>query len=57
MGGDGGVDKVAAEAPEPSEGALLVGAGEAAISDDTSATRIAASFRVSLIAPLLLPSR
>ena len=36
MGGDGGVDEIAAQAPEPRERPLLVGAGEAAVADDVS---------------------
>jgi hypothetical protein len=34
MGGDGGVDQVAAQAPQARERALLVGAGEPAEADD-----------------------
>ena len=34
MGGDGGIDEVAAEAPKTDERALLIGAGEPAIADD-----------------------
>ena len=34
MGGDGGIDQVAAEAPQPRKRPLLVGAGEAAVADD-----------------------
>ncbi len=36
MSGDGGVDQVAAQAPEPRERPVFVGAGETAISDDIS---------------------
>ena len=34
MGGDGGVDQIAAQRPEPRQRALLVRAGEPAIADD-----------------------
>ena len=34
MGGDGGVDKVAAQAPEPRERTVLVGSGEPGVADD-----------------------
>jgi hypothetical protein len=34
MGGDGGIDQVAAEAPQPRQGAILVGASEPAVADD-----------------------
>ena len=34
MGGDGGVDEIAAEAPKPREGAILVLTGEPAVADD-----------------------
>ena len=34
MGGDGGVDEVAAQTPKPRERAIFVGAGEPAVSDD-----------------------
>ncbi len=34
MGGDGGVDEVAAQTPETREGAILVGAGKPAVADD-----------------------
>ena len=33
MGGDGGVDQVAAQAPKPRQGAVLIGAGEPAVAD------------------------
>jgi len=52
MGADGRVDQIAAEAPEASKGPVLVSSGEPTIADDVR-DRIAASFRVSLIAPLL----
>jgi hypothetical protein len=53
---DGQVDEVAARRAEPRERALLVGAGER-LTPTTSATRIAASFRASLIAPPLCSRR
>ena len=34
MGGDGGVDEVAAQAPQARKRPLLVGAGEPTVSDD-----------------------
>ena len=34
MGGDGGVDEVAAQAPKARQRAVLVGAGEPAVADD-----------------------
>jgi hypothetical protein len=34
MGGDGGVDQVAAQRPEPRECSLLVDAGQPAVADD-----------------------
>ena len=34
MRGDGGIDQIAAQRPEPRERALLVGAGEPAVADD-----------------------
>ena len=34
MGGDGGIDEIAAQAPKPRERTLLVRAGEPAIADD-----------------------
>jgi hypothetical protein len=34
MGGDGGVDEIAAQAPQTRERSLLVGAGEPAVADD-----------------------
>ena len=34
MGGDGGVDQIAAEAPKARQGAVLVRAGEPAVADD-----------------------
>jgi hypothetical protein len=33
MGGDGGIDQIAAQAPKPRKRAVLVGAGEAAVAD------------------------
>ena len=52
MHGDSRVDQVAAQRPQPRENALLVRAGEPASTRRRRSTRIAASFRVSLIAPL-----
>ena len=52
MDGDRRVEQVAAQRSEPSEDAIFVRPGEPAITNDVR-TRIAASFRVSLIAPLL----
>jgi hypothetical protein len=53
MGRDGRLDQIAAETPKTRERAILVDAGDPAVADDVP-TRIAASFRVSLIAPLRL---
>jgi hypothetical protein len=36
MGGDGGVDEVAAEAPEARKGPVLVSTGEPAVTDNVS---------------------
>ena len=33
MRGDGGIDQIAAQAPEPRKGAVLVGAGEPGVAD------------------------
>ena len=52
VGGDGGVDEVAAQASKARERAILVRSREPAIADDIG-DQDAASFRVSLIAPLL----
>ena len=51
MHGDRWIDQIAAQRPEPRQDAILVRAREPAIADDVRATRIAAIFRVSLIAP------
>jgi hypothetical protein len=55
MGGNCRIDQIAAQAPQPREGAVLVRPRKAAVAT-TSATRIAASFRVSLMAPLSPPT-
>jgi hypothetical protein len=47
---DGGVDEIAAQRPKTRKRSIIVGAG---LKPTTSATRIAASLRVSLIPPLL----
>jgi hypothetical protein len=36
VGGDGGVDEIAAQAPKSRKGPVLIDAGEPAISDDVS---------------------
>ena len=51
MGGDGGVDQIAAQPPKPRQGAVLVRAGEPTVADDVGdqdrafpATRLCAEF-------------
>ena len=53
MSGDSRVDEVAAQTPQTREGAILVGTPPTGCIRRHPQTRIAASFRVSLIAPLL----
>jgi hypothetical protein len=53
MGGDGRINEIAAQAAKAGEPAILVGARQR-LYPTTSATRIAASFRVSPIGPLWL---
>jgi hypothetical protein len=43
--GDGGIDQIAPQRPQPRKGALFVGAGEPAVTDYVTA-RMAASLRV-----------
>ena len=50
MHGDGGVDQVAAQRPQPREGSVFVGSRKPASSRRRPTTKIAASFRVSLTA-------
>ena len=49
MHGDGRIDQIAAQRPQPRQDAIFVRAGEPAIADHIRA-KIAASFRVSLMA-------
>ena len=51
MGGDGWIDEISCGALSGAQGPILVGTGEPAITNDIR-NQIAASFRVSLIAPL-----
>ena len=52
--GDGRIDQVAAERPQPRQNPVLVGSGKPRIADDSD-TKIAASFRVSLTALMPKP--
>jgi hypothetical protein len=51
MGGDRGVDEIAAQHPDARQCAVLVSAGEPAVAGNIR-NRFAASFRVSVIAAL-----
>ena len=53
MDRDGRIDQIAAQRAQPRKDAILVRPRKPAVTDHVRATRIAASFRVSLIAPLL----
>ena len=54
--GDGRIDEIAAERPEPGQSAVFIGPGKPAV-PTTSAARIAASFLCSAIAPHFLRRR